>query len=49
MGSAAGLVEPQLETSRRRLRKTVRTQGEAGEGRSLLGRGVLRTAVNTGL
>lgn len=49
MGSAAGAVEPQSEACRSRLRRTVRTQGAAGEDRSLLRRGVLRTAVMTGL
>lgn len=42
-------VEPQAETGRSHLRKTVRTQREAGKDRSRLDRGHLRTAVMTGL
>lgn len=49
LGSAGGSVEPRTETCRSRLRKTVRTQGGAGEDRSLPDRGVQRTAVMTGL
>lgn len=48
-GSAAGTVAPQMETSRSRLQRTVRAKGEDGEDPFLLGRGVLRTAVMTGL
>lgn len=47
--SAAGAaVEPQMETCRSRLRRS-ETEGEAEEDLSLLDRGVLRTAVMTGL
>lgn len=49
MESAAGSVDPQMETSRSRSRRTVRTEEDAGENRSLLDRGVLRTAVKTDL
>lgn len=49
LGSVGGSGEPQMETCRSHLQQTVMTQGEAEEDLSLLDKGVLRTAVMTGL
>lgn len=51
MRTAARTVELQMETRRSRLRRSARTEGEAGsgEGLCLLDMGVLKTAVMIGL
>ena len=49
VSAAVGIVDPKMETRRGRPHRTVRARREAGEDPSLLDRGILKTAVMTGL